>query len=300
MKLCLKIAVIAATYLAATATSSAQSLGPVLQKIKDSGGITIGHRDVSVPFSYLDNDQKPIGFSLDLCATVVDKIKQAVGLKDLKISYQLVNSSNRIPLVKNGTVDIECGTTANTIARQREVAFSVAYYWPQFMWIALKKSGVSTTDDLKGKAVVVTQGTVTSQFVAQLNQEKALGLNIIQAKDNGEAFLLVTNGRAAAFMEDDILLVGLRSRTPDPNVYVLLQDAYLSDPYGIMMSKDDPELKKLVDGVIVEQMRSGQYAKLYKKWFESPIPPNQTNLEFPQSDRVKQLVAHPSDRAKGQ
>ena len=156
----------------APVTASAQSLGPTLQKIKDAGTITIGHRDSSVPFSYLDNNQKPIGFSLELCDLVVAKIKAKLGQPDLKVAYQAVNSSNRIPLVKNGTVDIECGSTANTIARQQEVAYSVIFYAPQFKWIALKSSDLKTTDDLKGKAVVVTQGTNTAQFVAKLNAEK--------------------------------------------------------------------------------------------------------------------------------
>lgn len=138
--------------------ASAESLGPTLQKIKDSGTITIGNRDSSVPFSYLDDSQKPIGFSLDLCGLVVAKVKRKLGVSDLKVAYQAVNSSNRIPLVKNGTVDIECGSTANTIARQQEVAYSVIFYAPQFKWIALKASGLKTTDDLKGKIVAVTQG----------------------------------------------------------------------------------------------------------------------------------------------
>jgi len=149
--------------------ASAQSLSPTLQKIKEAGTITIGHRDSSVPFSYLDDSQKPIGFSLELCDLVVAKIKAKLGQPGLKVAYQAVNSSNRIPLVKNGTVDIECGSTANTIARQQEVSYSVIFYAPQFKWIALKSSDLKTTDDLKGKAVVVTQGTNTAQFVAKLN-----------------------------------------------------------------------------------------------------------------------------------
>ena len=172
--------------LLAPVTASAQSLSPTLQKIKDAGTITIGHRDSSVPFSYLDNNQKPIGFSLELCDLVVAKIKAKLGKPDLKVAYQAVNSSNRIPLVKNGTVDIECGSTANTIARQQEVAYSVIFYAPQFKWLALKSSNLKTTDDLKGKAVVVTQGTNTAQFVAKLNAEKNLGMKILQGKDHAE------------------------------------------------------------------------------------------------------------------
>jgi glutamate/aspartate transport system substrate-binding protein len=280
--------------------ASAQSLSPTLQKIKDAGTITIGHRDSSVPFSYLDNDQKPIGFSLDLCELVVAKIKARLGQPGLKTAYQGVNSSNRIPLVKNGTVDIECGSTANTIARQQEVAYSVIFYAPQFKWVALKSSNLKTTDDLKGKAVVVTQGTNTAQFVAKLNADKNLGMKVLQGKDHAESFLLVETGRASAFMEDDILLAGLKANAASPDNFVFLADAYPSDPYGVMMAKGDGEFKRLVDDALIEAMRSGLYDKLYAKWFESPIPPKNINLKFPQSDKLKELIKSPSDKANGQ
>jgi glutamate/aspartate transport system substrate-binding protein len=281
-------------------TASAQALGPALQKIKDSGTITIGNRDSSVPFSYLDDSQKPIGFSLDLCSLVVAKIKATLGRPDLKVSYQAVNSSNRIPLVKNGTVDIECGSTANTIARQQEVAYSVIFYAPQFKWISLKSSGLKTTDDLKGKTVAVTQGTNTAQFVAKLNTEKALGMKILQGKDHAESFLLVETGRASAFMEDDILLAGLKATAGSPDNFAFLTDAFPSDPYGVMMAKGDGEFKRLVDDALKEAMKSGQYDKLYTRWFETPIPPKNINLNFPQSDKLKELIKSPSDKANGQ
>jgi glutamate/aspartate transport system substrate-binding protein len=284
----------------ALAPASAQSLSPTLQKIKDAGTITIGHRDSSVPFSYLDNDQKPIGFSLELCDLVVAKIRTKLGQPALKVAYQAVNSSNRIPLVKNGTVDIECGSTANTVARQQEVSYSVIFYAPQFKWIALKSSDLKTTDDIKGKAVVVTQGTNTAQFVAKLNAEKGLGLKILQGKDHAESFLLVDTGRASAFMEDDILLAGLKASASSPDNFAFLSDAFPSDPYGVMMAKGDPEFKALVDDALTEAMKSGLYDKLYTKWFESPIPPKNINLKFPQSDKLKELVKTPSDKANGQ
>src|SRR5580698_10148601 len=282
------------------APASAQSLSPTLQKIKDAGTITVGHRDSSVPFSYLDNDQKPIGFSLELCDLVVAKIKAKLGQPGLKVAYQAVNSSNRIPLVKNGTVDIECGSTANTIPRQQEVAYSVIFYAPQFKWIALKSSNLKTTDDLKGKTVAVTQGTNTAQFVAKLNADKGLEMKILQGKDHAESFLLVDTGRASAFMEDDILLAGLKATAPSPDKFAFLSDAFPSDPYGVMMSKGDPGLKQVVDEALTEAMKSGLYDKLYTKWFESPIPPKNINLNFPQSDKLKDLIKHPSDKANGQ
>jgi glutamate/aspartate transport system substrate-binding protein len=299
-KLISGIAAVCLMFMPGLSAASAQDLGPALQKIKASGTITIGNRDSSVPFSYLDESQKPIGFSLDLCNLVVAKIKAKLGLSDLKIAYQAVNSSNRIPLVKNGTVDIECGSTANTIPRQQEVAYSVIFYAPQFKWISLKSSGLKTTDDLKTKTVAVTQGTNTSQFVAKLNAEKGLGMKILQGKDHAESFLLVETGRAAAFMEDDILLAGLKATAGSPDNFAFLNDAFPSDPYGVMMSKGDPEFKRLVDGALTEAMKSGLYDKLYARWFESPIPPKNINLSFPQSEKLKELIKVPSDKANGQ
>jgi glutamate/aspartate transport system substrate-binding protein len=295
----LSLALVSALALAPS-PSSAEGLGPTLQRIKDAGTITIGHREASVPLSYLDDNQKPIGFSVELCNLVVAKVKAKLGLPDLKLAYQAVNSSNRIPLVKNGTVDIECGSTANTITRQNEVSFSLIFYAPQFKWIALKSSGLKTTDDLKGKSVVVTQGTNTAQFVVKLNADKALGMKILQGKDHAESFLLVQTGRASAFMEDDILLAGLKATANAPDDFVLLSDSFPSDPYGLVISKDDLGFKQLVDETLRETMQSGLYDKLYTKWFESPIPPKNINLNFPQSEKLRDLVKNPSDKAIGQ
>ena len=174
------------------------------------------------------------------------------------------------------------------------------FYAPQFKWIALKSSGLKTTDDLKGKTVAVTQGTNTSQFAAKLNTEKNLGMKILQGKDHAESFLLVETGRAAAFMEDDILLAGLKATASAPENFAFLSDDYPSDPYGVMMSKGDPGIKQVVDDALTEAMKSGLYDKLYTKWFENPIPPKNINLNFPQSDKLKSLVKAPSDKANGQ
>ncbi|MDY0241033.1 MAG: amino acid ABC transporter substrate-binding protein [Rhodospirillaceae bacterium] len=281
------------------ATAHAAAPGPTLSKIKDSGTITIGYRESSVPLSYLDENQKPIGFSMDLCRLVVTKLEADLG-KTLTVVYQPVNSSNRIPLVKNGTVDIECGSTANTAARQNEVGFSVTTYAPQFKWLARKDSGIKETDGLKGKAVAVTQGTNTSQFVAKLNTDRKLDMKITPGKDHAESFLLVQTGRAAAFMEDDILLAGLKANATEPDAFVFLNDSFPSDPYALMFSKDDPGFRALVNQALTTAMASGEYDRLYAKWFESPIPPKNINLAFPQSEGLKALVKTPSDKANGQ
>lgn len=286
--------------IATISSAQAQGLGPTLSKIKETGTFTIGNRDSSLPLSYLDDRQQPVGFAIDLCNLVAAKLKTRLGLPEMKIVYQSVTSSNRIPLVQNGTVDIECGSTANTIPRQSAVAFSLTTYQPQFKWIALKASGLKTTDDLKGKAVVVTQGTNTAQFVLKLNTEKALDMKIVQGKDHAESFLLMQTGRAVAFMEDDILLAGLKANATTPDDFTFLGDSFPSDPYALVVSRTDPGFKQLVDETLSETMKSGAYDKLYAKWFESQIPPKGINLNFPQSEKLKELIKTPSDKAIGQ
>jgi glutamate/aspartate transport system substrate-binding protein len=286
--------------LGAVAPGYCQGLGTTLEKIKSQKTITIGHRETSVPLSYLDNEQKPVGFSIDLCQLVVQKVKAKLGLPDLQTAYVAVTSSTRMPLISNGTIDIECGSTANNVPRQQQVAFSVTTFAPQFRWIALKDSGLKSTEDLKGKTVILTSGSNTNGFVATLNGEQSLGMTILKGKDHAESFIYVETGRAAAFMEDDILLAGLKANNKNPNAFVFLKDEYLSDPYALMFRKDDAPFKQIVDGALTEAMKSGEYAKLYAKWFESPVPPKGINLAFPMSERLKGLIQNPSDKANGQ
>ena len=191
---------------------SAAADSPTLTRIKSSGAITIGYREASIPFSYLGADQKPVGFSLDLCAAIVDQIKADLKLPSLSVNYTPVNSSNRIPLIQNGTVDIECGGTANDRKRQEQVSFSVATFVSQPRWLVKADSGLKSAADLKGKTIVVTQGSNAVGFAQAVNGKEQLGLNIVQAKDHAESFLTLNTGRAAAFMEDDILLGGSQGR----------------------------------------------------------------------------------------
>jgi glutamate/aspartate transport system substrate-binding protein len=283
-----------------TASAAADELGSTLQKVKELGVFTIGHRESSVPLSYLDGEQKPVGFSIELCQLVFEKIKAKLELPGLRVSYQPVASSTRIPLVANGTIDIECGSTANNIPRQQQVAFSVTTFAPQFRWVALRSGGLKSTDDLKGKPVILTAGSNTNAFVQKLNADKELRMTILQGKDHAESFLYVETGRAAAFMEDDILLAGLKAGSKNPDAFVFLEDEYLSDPYALMFRKDDKPFKELVDEALIEAMKSGQYAKLYTKWFENTIPPKGISLAFPMSGKLKSLIANPNDRANGQ
>ena len=294
----LKHAAIAATMTLALMTGAkADDLTGTLKKVKDTGTITLGYRESSVPFSYLDGNQKPVGFSIDLCGKVVEAVKTKLGMPDLKVAYTPVNSATRLPLVANGTVDLECGSTANQLVRQKQVAFSVSTFVAQFKWLTRSDSGITTPDDLKGKMVAVTAGTNTSQFLNKLNQEDGLKLTIAQGKDHAESFLLVETGRAAAFMEDDILLAGLKANAKDPSRFKILDKAYSADPYALMFRREDPEFKALVDETLIGLMKSGEFTKLYVKWFETPIPPRDLNLDFPMSDKLKALIKSPSDKA---
>ena len=199
-------------------------------------------------------------------------------------------------MVANGTVDVECGSTANQL-RQKQVAFSVSTFVAQFKWLTRIDSGVATPDDLKGKPVVVTSGTNTSHFLNKLNQDEGLKLAIAQGKDHAESFLLVDTGRATAFMEDDILLAGLKANAKDPSRFKILDKSYSADPYALMFRRDDPEFKTLVNETLVGLMKSGAFTKLYAKWFETQIPPRELNLKFSMSEKLKDLIKAPSDKA---
>jgi glutamate/aspartate transport system substrate-binding protein len=216
-------------------------------------------------------------------------------LPALKVNRTPVNSSNRIPLIQNGTVDIECGGTANDKKRQEQVSFSVATFVSQPRWLVKADSGLKGAADLKGKTVVVTQGSNAVGFAQAVNAQAGLGLNIVQAKDHAESFLMLTTGRAFAFMEDDILLAGLKAAASNPNALAFLPEGYARIYYGLMFTKGDAEFKALVDDVLVKQMASGEFAKTYAKWFTSPIPPKDQNLAFPLSETLKERIANPSD-----
>lgn len=270
--------------------------GPTLDNIKSKNAITIGYREASIPFSYLGAAQKPIGFSLDLCAHVVDRLKRDLGTPDLQVRLTPVNSSNRIPLIQNGTIDIECGGTASNKLRLQQVSFSVSTFASQTAWLAKASSGLKTPNDLKGKTIVVTQGSDALDIAKGISQKDGLNLTIAQAKDHAESLLLLTTGRAAAWAEADILLAGMKADYSRPADLAFLKANYGTIYYyGLMFSKDDPDFKKMVDDVLSKLMASGEFAKIYEKWFMAAIPPKNINLDFPMTDALKERVAHPSD-----
>lgn len=267
-----------------------------LKKIKDSGSITIGHRESSIPFSYLDDQQKPIGYSMDICARIVDAVKKELKAPNVEMKYNVVTPQTRMQLIANGTVDIECGSTTNTVERQKQVAFAVTTFITGTKLLVKRKSGIKNVDGLKGKPVVVTQGTTNERAIKAINDQKNLGIRFLNAKDHAESFLTVDTGRAVAFPMDDILLYGLIASSKDPQQWAVVGDFLSYDPYAIMLRKDDPQFKKFVDGVIVGMMKSGELEKLYRKWFLSKIPPKGVNLNVPMSAQLKAQFKSPNDK----
>ena len=279
--------------------------GATLGKIRTTGAIVIGYRDAEIPFSYLGADQKPIGFSLDLCALVAEKVKQRLRLDELKVDYKPVTSANRAALLKEGAIDIECGATPKTADLARDAGFSIPIYASELRWIVLRQIRVerdggrrkgyevrplTTADDLRGLTVAVTKGSPANAIVLNLSVDRFLGLSILQGKDPVDAFRLVETGKAAAFMDDDVLLVNLKAGAKNPDWFSFLDESFPGIAYAFVMRKDDKPFKDLVDGVIAEAMTSGEYAKIYSKWFESPIPPKNVNLNYPMPEKLKQLV----------
>ncbi|MEX3630358.1 MAG: glutamate/aspartate ABC transporter substrate-binding protein [Burkholderia sp.] len=274
----------------------AQETG-TLKKMKDTGVIALGHRESSIPFSYYDQNQKVVGYARDFQMKVVDAVKKKLNLPNLQVKDIPVTSQNRIPLVQNGTVDIECGSTTNNLDRQKQAAFSTTYFVIGTRLMTSKDSGVKDFADLKGKTVVTTAGTTSERLLRAMNNDKQMGMNIISAKDHGESFQTLETGRAVAFMMDDALLAGERAKAKKPDNWVIVGTPQSEEAYGCMMRKDDPAFKAVVDGAITDLEKSGEAAKLYAPWFEKPIPPKGLNLNFPLSDSMKKLYANPNDKA---
>ncbi|KJC57972.1 ABC transporter [Bradyrhizobium sp. LTSPM299] len=274
---------------------ASQAASPTLEKIRELGKITFGYREASIPFAYLGTDQRPTGLSLDLCAAVADKVRSALRRPELAIDTVAVDASNRIPLLQNGTVDIECGSTTNTAERQKQVSFSIATYVASPRWLVAASSPVTELKALEGQTIVVTQGSLNLGVVQKIIAERQLKVKIVQAKDHAESILMLRTDRAAAWFEDDILVAGMVANAPDPKAYRMLAATYAPTYYGLMMRREDPEFKALVDAAIREKMASGEFDKLYAKWFEQPIPPKGLNLLLPMSDAMRARVATPSD-----
>lgn len=287
-------AVVALGLLAQPAT--AQELTGTLKKIKETGAITLGYRESSVPFSYLDDKQQPVGYAMDICYKIVDAVKKELKVDKLEVKLNPVTSATRIPLMANGTIDLECGSTTNNAERQKQVWYTNTHFLTASRYVSKIANKINKIDDLKGKAVVSTAGTTNIKQLAEANTARKLNLNVIPAKDHAEAFLMVETDRAVAFVMDDILLSSLAASSKDPKAYKVSEDAFsLPEPYGIMLRKDDTAFKKVVDAATNALYRSPEGVAIYNKWFTQPIPPRGLNLNVPMSAQMKKIFDKPTD-----
>ncbi len=267
-----------------------------LSKVTESNKITVAYRESSVPFSYLAGAGAAVGFSADLTAAIVDAVKKKVDKPGLEVASMPVTSQNRIPLLVNGTIDLECGSTTNNTTRAQEVAFAINHFYTGTRLLVKKSSGIKNYADLAGKNVASTTGTTNAQVIRKYNTDNNLGMNLVLGKDHDDSLLMVEGGRAVAFAMDDILLFGLKANSKDPASLDVVGDSLQVEPYACMLRKDDPAFKALVDGVISGMMKSGDFEKLYTKWFMSPIPPKNINLNLPMSQQLKDNLKALSDK----
>ncbi|MET3842766.1 amino acid ABC transporter substrate-binding protein [Bradyrhizobium sp. OAE829] len=281
-----------------TVPASAAELTGTLQKIKETNRVVLGIQEASVPFSYLDSDQKVIGYAVDICMKIVDAVKQELKLSSLKVETSPVTSSNRIPLMMNGTVDLVCSSTTNNAERQRQVAFTNSHFLSATRFAARKSDNITTIDALKGKPVVAISGSTNMVQLTQASSARNLGVAVLAAKDQAEAFLMLETGRAAAYVLDDVQLAVAIARSKDPSAYIISEEAFSkAEPYGIMLRKDDAPFKAVADRATANLYRSPEIDVIYKKWFESPVPPNGLNFRNPMPKVLRSAFANPSDSA---
>ncbi len=272
------------------------AMANTLEKAKTTGKFTLAYRESSIPFSYIGEDGKPLGFGWEMCKLIAEEVKKETGRKDLVVESQAVTSQNRIPLIQNGTVDVECGSTTNNSERGKQVTFAINYFYTGTRFLVKSDSGIKSINDLKGKKVVSTTGTTNYQILRNLNDEKKYGFELLGAKDHADALLMVESGMAHAFGMDDILLYGLKASSKESAKLAVVGESIQVEPYAIMFRKDDPKFQALVNKVITNSMKSGEFEKAYKKWFQTNIPPKNVNLNAPMSKELKDNLKALSDK----
>jgi len=268
-----------------------EDLTGTLKKIKEKGVLVLGVRDSTKPFSYLNDKQSYEGYAVDLCLAIAKNIQRKLGVSQLTISMLPVTSSSRIPLIQNGTVDIECGNTTNTAERQNIVEFSPTYYVSGSRILSKRSSNIKTLADLRGKKLAINSGTTHIKMVSTLNDEQKLGIDIIASRDTAEGMLLVETGRAAAFINDDIVLASLAGGSKISSELVVGKEALSVEPFGLIYRKNDPAFKQIVDTSISTIFKSGDINKIYAKWFQSPALPHGQNLNWPMSPETQAAIA---------
>ena len=290
----MKKSLFTAAALTLLATGLAQA--DTLAKIKEAGAATMGVRESSGALSYTLGDGKYAGFHIDVCARVLSDVQKKLGLAKMDTKYQPVTSQNRIPLVQNGTVDIECGSTTNNATRQKDVTFAVTTYVEEVRIATKANSGITSIGQLNGKNVATTTGTTSVQLLRKHERATGVDFKEVFGKDHADSFLLLETGRADAFVMDGQILAGNIAKSKTPADYKIVGEVLSVEPIAIMIRKDDPAFKKAVDESIVAMMKSGEIAKMYDKWFVQPIPPSNTRVGLPASDATKAAWANPNDK----
>lgn len=270
-----------------------------LQKISQTATINLGHRESSVPFSYYDARRQVVGYSQDMMLRVVDSIKAELRLPALTVKLVPVTAQNRIPLVQNGSVDLECGSTTHNRERARQVGFSVSIFLASSRLLTSKASGITGFRDLAGRRVVVTAGTTPERQLRLQNEAEGQRIKMVTAKDHGEAFALLQAGQVDAFMMDDGLLFGLRAKADRPEDWHVVGEPTAVEAYACMMRRDDPAFKAVVDRSLTRLMQSGEALRIYRRWFQNPIPPKGLNLNWPPPDSLLRLYRAPTDEPLG-
>ena len=291
-----KIVRIALAFFAIFTMTITGAMANTLEKAKTTGKFTLAYRESSIPFSYLGEDGKPLGFGWEMCKLIAEEVKKQTGRKDLVVESQAVTSQNRIPLIQNGTVDVECGSTTNNSERGKQVTFAINYFYTGTRFLVKADSGIKSINDLKGKKVVSTTGTTNYQILRNLNDEKKYGFELLGAKDHADALLMVESGMANAFGMDDILLYGLKASSKESAKLAVVGESIQVEPYAIMFRKDDPKFQALVNKVITNSIKTGEFEKAYKKWFQTNIPPKNVNLNAPMSKELKDNLKALSDK----
>ena len=281
-------------FLLSAISAQAAAVDAVTDRIARSGVVAIGYRDSSPPFSYLDQDRRPIGYSIEICHRIVDAMRQSLK-RPLEVRYVPVTSATRMEAVIRGEVDLECGTTTSTAERRQKVAFTVPTYIATTALLVRSGSGIGSIGDLGGKTVVTTRGTTAEKIFRDANERRSLRASLVEAKDHAESFSVLQAGKADAFIMDDVLLYSLRAASGTPERFEVTRDKLNIEPLAIMFSREDPSLKKIIDQEVSRLVVEGEIQKIYRRWFESPIPPKNVNLSLPMSYLLRDSFKAPTD-----
>ncbi len=270
--------------------------GDTLARIRERNAIVIAHRESSMPFSYLDDRKRPVGYAIDICMKVVEAVKREMKLPALNAEFLPVTPANRIAAINEGKADLECGSTTNTRERRKQVDFSIAYFIASARMVVRADSGIRNWSDLRNRKIVTTKGTTNAQTLVDRDKVRSLNITLMESRDHAEAFSMVERGQADAFAMDDVLLYALRASSRNPADFLVTGDSLSTEPYAIMLGKDDPEFKRIVDRKVARVMNDGEIYALYDRWFKQPIPPHGINMNMPMGYLLRASIRYPSDK----